>query len=341
MSCSVRCVKNMRTKKRIETIRIAFVGVSHWHVPLYLRAAGRRKLNIVAVSDPDVTKARPLAEKLGCACYTDAVRLLDEVRPEFVFAFAPHDRMPGLALELISRKIPFTIEKPLGLCAEDVRSVQRAAEAAGVFCAIPFVWRYSDLIQNFKKEVDPSSILHLAFKFIAGPTSRYEIPSPWMLETRRAGGGCMTNLGVHFIDMAMFLTDSDSASVLASSYHYASVYDIETYAASLVKLSSGATLLLETGYAFPMDEEQRDNRWNIVTKDGYYTLGNNQFEKRVFGRETVKIPMNTDSDVYYADFTLESLRQYLSGEKPRAGLSELAAVRGILDQMNAAARRPI
>jgi predicted dehydrogenase len=155
-----------------------------------------------------------------------------------------------------------------------------------------------------------------------------------MLETKLAGGGCMTNLGVHFIDMAMYLTDSTDAEVLASSYHYASEYDIETYATSLVKLSSGATLLLESGYAYPMDEIARDNRWNIVTKDGYYTLGDNCFEKRVYGKATERIEMSTDSDVYYPIYTLESLRQYLAGETPKAGLPEMKAVRKILDAMN-------
>ncbi len=320
--------------KTIETIRIALVGVSHWHVPLYVRATTLQRLNIAAVSDPDERKARMLARQLDCACYTEEDRLFEEVRPEFVFAFAPHDRMPALAMKLIQRRIPFTIEKPLGLQANDVEMVEKAADEAGVFCAIPFVWRYSSLLQEFRQEVASSELLHLAFKFIAGPVSRYETTSPWMLQTERAGGGCMTNLGVHFIDMAMFLTGSDQAEVLAAAYHYASSYDIETYGTSLLRLSSGATLLLETGYAYPMDEELRDNRWNIVTKDGYYTLGDNCFEKRVFGRRTEKIPMSTDSDVYYADFVLESLRQYLAGERPRAGLAQMRRVRGILDAIN-------
>lgn len=320
--------------RNIESIRIAFLGVSHWHVPLYFRACHKQPLNIVAVCDPDIEKVQPYADKYECACYTDEDKLLDEVNPEFVFAFAPHDQMPALAQKLIDRKIAFTMEKPLGICADDVRKVENAAKEAGVFCAIPFVWRYSNLIQNFKKDVKPNEILHLAFKFIAGPPSRYEVSSPWMLETKHAGGGCMTNLGVHFIDMAMFLTDSTDAEVIASSYHYASEYDIETYATSLVKMSSGATLLLETGYAYPMDSEQRDNRWNIVTRNGYYTLGDNCFEERVYGKPVKKTPMSKDSDVYYAEFVVESLRQYLAGEMPRAGLPELLTTRKILDQMN-------
>lgn len=320
--------------KLIGELKIAFVGVSHWHVPLYLLADKITKLNIVAMSDPDLEKARAVAEPFGCRIYDDACRMLDMERPDFVFAFAPHDQMPQLAEELIVRKIPFTIEKPLGLCVQSVERVEKMASEAGVFCAIPFVWRYSPLIQRFREQVAANDILHMAFKFIAGPTSRYEGPSPWMLDRAKSGGGCMTNLGVHFLDMALYLTNSTHAKVLASSYHYASRYDIETYATSLLKLSSGATLLIETGYAYPMDSEHRDNRWNIVTKDGYYTLGDNRFEERRFGHKTVRTEMSTDSDVYYAEFVLESLRQYLEGETPLAGLPELRPVRGLLDEMN-------
>ncbi|MDD2980127.1 MAG: Gfo/Idh/MocA family oxidoreductase [Hespellia sp.] len=325
--------------KNITDLKIAFIGVAHWHVPLYLRAAEQENIRIVAMSDPDENKLTHLAAPFGCKCYTDAQTLLDEVNPDFVFAFAPHNEMPELAMNLVRRKIPFSMEKPMGLCAEDVQKVKEAAEEASVFCSIPFVWRYSDLINDFKKEVKAEDIVHLSFKFIAGPTSRYITTSPWMLEEKTAGGGCNTNLGVHFIDMAMYLTESTSAKVVASEYHYGDEYDIETYATTLVKLSSGATLSLETGYAFPMDELARDNRWNIVTKDGYYTLGDGCFEKRVYDKKTEKIEMSTDSDVYYPIYTLESLRQYVCGEKPRAGLEEMELVRVILDEMDVKAKQ--
>lgn len=324
----------------VENIPIAFIGVSHWHVPLYLRALKTQKLNIVAVCDRNRNIAEKIQRKIGdnCKVYTDTHELIESENPAFIFAFAPHNEMPSLAKEIIKRKIPFSIEKPLGITAKDVNEVKIAAEQASVFCSIPLVWRYSDLISGFKEKVNPNSIVHLAFKFIAGPPSRYLESSPWMLHSDKCGGGCMTNLGIHFIDMAMYLTESDSWKVLASSYHYTNEYDIETYATSLVKLSSGATFLLETGYAYPMDEEHRDNRWNIVTKNGYYTLGNNRFEERIFNYPTVSTPMSTDSDDYYAIYTIESIKQYLKGEKPKAGLNELLLAREMLDEMNYCAK---
>lgn len=321
-------------KKTIQDLKLAFIGVSHWHVPLYLRAVHSDHLNVVAVSDDNEDLAKSTAATLGCPAYTDAIELLDREKPAFVFAFAPHHAMPELALELIRRKIPFAIEKPLGLCAGDVERVMAAAEKDHVFCAIPFVWRYSDLVRSFKAKTAPEDIVHLAFKFVAGPPSRYLATSPWMLKTETAGGGCMTNLGVHFLDMAMYLTDCTDAKVLSSAYHRHTEYDIECYATSLLQFKNGASLSLETGYAYPMEVTQRDNRWNIVTKNGYYTLEQDYFEERVYGEKTIRRVMSTDSDVYYPIFVRETLRQYLEGEKPLAGLPEMLAVRKVLDEMN-------
>ena len=93
-------------------------------------------------------------------------------------------------------------------------------------------------------------------------------------------------------------------------------------------------MTLETGYAYPMEVYQRDNRWNIVTKNGYFTLEQDYFEERIYGEKTIRKVMSTDSDVYYPVYTCETLRQYLAGETPRAGLKDMLAVSRVLDEMN-------
>ena len=318
----------------IQDLKIAFVGVSHWHVPLYLRAVQSDSLNVAAVSDPNGTLAEHVAASLGCPAYTDGLELLDKEKPDFVFAFAPHHEMPALADALLERGVPFAMEKPMGLCAQDVERVMEKASRKSAFVAVPFVWRYSELVRDFKKRVAPKDIVHMAFRFVAGPPSRYLATSPWMLETRTAGGGCMTNLGVHFLDMAMYLTDCAEVKTLASCYQRQCGYDIECYASSLLQFATGASMSLETGYAYPMEVAQRDNRWNIVTKDGYFTLEQDYFEERVYGKKTIRRVMSTDSDVYYPIFVRETLRQYLERERPLAGLPEMLAVSRVLDEMN-------
>lgn len=317
----------------ISGIKIALLGVSHWHVPLYLN--GLPENSVVGVSDDNPDIAASYAEKYACLAYQDYKKMILDTKPDFVFAFAAHNRMKEVADYLLDANIAFSIEKPAGLNAGEVEALYHKAEQKGVFVSIPFVWRYSDTVNDLKDKYLTSEILHMSYKFIAGPPSRYLDTSKWMLSRETAGGGCMTNLGVHFIDMALFLTDSDGAEKVSSIYQYASEYDIETYASSMLQMQTGASLLLESGYAYPMSEdEKRENRWTIVTKNGYYVLAENNLRIREYGKEPTNVPVNTDSDVYYAIYTKTTLEDFVNNRRPRASLKEMLTVRKILDEMN-------
>lgn len=319
-----------------QKLKIAFAGVSHWHVPLYF--AGLPEHSVVGMSDPDQTVAARLAQPFACPIYTDYRQMIRETKPDFVFAFAPHFQMKELADYLLDEGIPFSLEKPAGLNAGEVEALCNKAEQKKVFASIPFVWRYSDTVNDLKHKYLHTDIVHMSYRFIAGPPSRYLATSPWMLSRKTAGGGCMTNLGVHFIDMALYLADSQGAQVSSSLYQYGDEYDVELYATSLLKLDNGASLLLESGYAYPMSPGvQRENRWTIVTKNGYYILADNDLELREYDKEVLHVPLNTDSDVYYPVYTKTTLSDYVTGTRPRASLREMLVVRQILDEMNARA----
>lgn len=320
-----------------EKMKIALLGVSHWHLPLYLQ--GLPKDSVVGISDDNIRIAACYAAKYNCLAYQDYRQMVMETKPDFVFAFAPHSQMREVAMYLLQQGIPFSMEKPAGLNADEVESLYEFCEKKSGFCSIPFVWRYSDTVNDLKNKYLTFPITHMSYRFIAGPPSRYLETSPWMLSKHTAGGGCMTNLGVHFIDMALFLTDSCSADVLASAYQYRSLYDIETYATSLLRLLGGTSLLLESGYAYPMSEEsKRENRWTIVTENGYYILAENRLEIREYDKESINVPLNTDSDVYYAVYTKTTLDDWMTGTRPRASLKEMLDVSRILDEMNTKAR---
>ena len=317
-------------------MKIALIGVSHWHLPLYL--PGIPSNTVVAVCDKDRGAAGRIADKYNCSIYDDYRQMIQDSRPDFVFAFAPHYQMGELAEYLINENIPFTIEKPVGMDFAEVESLHDRAEQKGSFCAIPFVWRYSDTVNDLKSKYLTSEILHMSFKFVAGPPSRYIDTSPWMLSKKTAGGGCMTNLGVHFIDMALYLADSCMADTLSSLYKFGNDYDIEIYGSSMLKMDTGASLLLETGYTYPMSAEaKRENRWSIVTKNGYYVLAENKLEIREYGKDVSFVPFNTDSDIYYSIFADTTLNDFDSGRKPRASLKEMLVARKILDDLNAKA----
>src|SRR5258706_1438050 len=119
-------------------MRVAFIGVSHWHIPLYLDPAlALPDVEIVGVSDPSEAAANAVAARAGCPAFTDERALLERTRPEFVFVLGRHCDMAASARELIARGIPFAIEKPGGMTtAQGARLAGRAPQARG-FAPVP------------------------------------------------------------------------------------------------------------------------------------------------------------------------------------------------------------
>src|SRR3954468_1710797 len=132
-------------------LRVAFFGVSHWHAPLYYRpAAALEHVNIVGVSDADASVAERVGHELGVSAYTEPEQLLDR-RPEFAFAFGPHADMPRLGNLLVDAAVPFVIEKPAGLSADDVRALRDRAQLRGLHVGTGFNFRVSDWFQRLRE----------------------------------------------------------------------------------------------------------------------------------------------------------------------------------------------
>ena len=313
--------------------RIAIFGCSHWHVPLYLKSI--KNYPVCGVSDPDPVCRRRFADLLSCSPYASPEDLLREHRPDFAFCFAPHNEMPELAALMIKKQIPFSMEKPLGIHAGQIEDLIQLNSSYHTYCSVPFIWREAALLTLLKNEIAPEDILHMNFSFIAGPADRYLDSSPWMLHARTAGGGCMTNLGVHFIDLALTLTEGRDADVLAGAFHYAdSNIDIETHAIALLQIGP-ASVSIETGYSYPMSRSgKRINRWTITTRDSIYIIENGRLKIRTFHKSPRVLSIDTDSDVYYAPYADRCLADSRRGAAPAAGLHSMLHVRKILDDIN-------
>ena len=71
----------------IAAMKLAFIGASHWHLPLYLEPALKVPgVTIAGVADPDAKAVNALTAKLGCAGDTDFRELCHRIKPDFVIA---------------------------------------------------------------------------------------------------------------------------------------------------------------------------------------------------------------------------------------------------------------
>lgn len=316
-------------------MKIAFVGVSHWHTPLFLSPLlEEADVEIVGVSDADMLAANRYAEKLGCKAFSRYADLCEETRPDFVFAMAPHADMHDVADFLIEAGIPFAIEKPVGISEQQVARLAAKAEAAGHFVAIPFVFRYSGFFKTLADIAASETVHYAGFRFIAGPPSRYiQAGCEWMLEPSRSGGGSGINLGVHFLDMCRLLwPDATPQVVSALVSNSAAGTGVEDH--SLIALGAGQRrCLVETGYLYPAPVGVFDMHFSVRT-DRHYIVANRPGEIEISdmdGNRRTVAATNTNMP-HYPTFVSDTLARVRAGQAPIAGLEDMRSVMHLVDQ---------
>jgi predicted dehydrogenase/sugar phosphate isomerase/epimerase len=326
-------------------IRVALIEASHWHTPLYLDALERPDVQVVGVSDGERVKGRDIAARFDCPIYDSYEELLQQETIDFAFAFGRHAEMARIAEMLIERRIPFALEKPCGTNAAQVARLRQLAEAAGVYVAVPFIFRISDFLAAIGEMEGriPSDFNHLQFRFIVGPPSRYLAGAPWMLDPTIAGGGSTINVATHFVDLFRFITGKEVATVSAVMSFRTHRGEIEDYSIVTLQTDDGVIGVVESGYSFPStSDEQREFSFTLGSSSHYAYSGRDavHFRDRAnIATGTRTRPVRLETDVYYPAFVTRVLAEFRAGSSPVAGLRDAEAMMEIIDAAYASARQ--
>ncbi|AZQ68319.1 Gfo/Idh/MocA family oxidoreductase [Silicimonas algicola] len=319
-------------------MKVLFTGASHWHLPLFSaplrRVEGAR---LVAVTDPDPARAREIAAREGCAWAATPEEAIAQDRPDLAFVLGRHADMAAAAHAMIDANIPFVIEKPAGLTLGEVEGLADAAAAKGLFAAVPFVIRSSGFMAAVRELLVDEPALYAGFRFNAGLPQRYrDAGCGWMLSRALSGGGVLTNLGVHFLDlMAEIFPDAAPEAASANFASLSGEGDIEDYAAATFHFGRGIGLV-ETGYLYPAPTGVFDLHFSVRTAGHYIAAtGPGVIEiTDLDGRQERRAATVTNMEEYPA-FVAEVVRRVRDGLPPVAGLADMVRVMGM---MNAAYR---
>jgi predicted dehydrogenase len=319
-------------------MKLAFIGASHWHLPLYLDPALEIDgVQIVGVSDPDADCVNSLSKRLGCAGDTDFRELCRKTRPDFVVALGRHCDMVDEATFLLQEAIPFALEKPCGLNAQDVTRLSELEARTGGFAAVPLVFRNGDFAARLQ-EISARSVQYMTYRFIAGFPARYQqARCDWMLDPALSGGGCTINLGIHFFDLAVLLMGEGVRVRHATMSNAAWGHDVEDY--GLVVLERGANLcVIETGYLYPAPTSTFDMHYAVRSPAEYLVahdpetveLVRNSGERQMIGTHTTNV-------AHYRTFMRDVVERVRKGRPPLAKLADMVPVMQLVDSAYAKA----
>lgn len=143
---------------------------------------------------------KPLVETAADAFYANDIDLVDICTPNFL-----HREQ---AKEALAQGKHVYMEKPLGFNLADARDIADAAQKAGTVTHTAFMMRYYPAVMQ-ARAILASGILGDIYSFRVHYYHNSYMdpnrPTSWRLQHKTSGGGALTDLGVHIIDMTRFL----------------------------------------------------------------------------------------------------------------------------------------
>lgn len=313
---------------------MVLIGVSHWHTPFFLEPClALPEVSIIGVSDPDLSRAEPVATHAGCRAFADYREMCAALRPDFAFALARHCDMAELARFLIDQRIAFAMEKPCAINAAEAADIAVRAQAAGVFAAVPYVIRYSPLIDTIREVAANEAVQYAMFKFIGGMVDRYRQQRvEWVIDRRTAGGGPLLNLGVHFMDLCRVLLHGAELTVTGAMMSNRNAHlTIEDHAVVLMQ-GGGASCMVETGYLYPAPNSVFDLHYSIRTENHYFSARDDSTLEIVTNdRQRSTRAMKLTNVYFYPTFVRDTLARLRDGRKPVADLADNAAAVALVE----------
>lgn len=225
-------------------LRLAFVGTG-WIGRHRMQAMLGTGLGAAAVICDAVAAARTEALAVAPQAITVAdFAQIFEYELDGVVIATPSAQHAAQAIAALERGIPVFCQKPLGRTAEEAKAVVAAATRADRLLGVDLSYRETTGMQRIRKLVQEGDLgdvfaADMVFHNAYGPDK------PWFYDPLLSGGGAVIDLGVHLVDLALWLLGFPQVvDVQSSLFGDGKPFDRQS---SGVEDAAWATLVLQSG----------------------------------------------------------------------------------------------
>lgn len=272
-------------------LRVAVVGLGMGRVHIEGYQA-HPDADVVAITDLNEKRLQEVAQKYGIATqYTSFEAMLAEEALDIVSIATPNKFHKAHTLAALRAGCHVLCEKPMAMSAQEAREMLDVAEEMNKRIMINFSFRFTEQSMALKEQVEAGVLGDIYFARSVWHRRRgvpglihagirkgaYKFGN-WFMQKSMSGGGPLIDLGVHRLDLALWLMDYPKPTwVMGSTYNpigsaWAAELDakftVEDLATAYIKFENGASMVLEASWAANIAEKELMHTRLLGTKAG-------------------------------------------------------------------------
>jgi len=295
--------------------------------------------SVAAIADPNRAVADDARQAAPNAAVGDSIEALFDMQLDGLVIATPSALHCDQAVRALERGVAVFCQKPLARTADEARRVVAAARAAGRLLGVDVSYRHttgmqriSDLVQ--RGELGTVYAVDLTFHNAYGPDK------PWFYDPVLSGGGCVIDLGVHLVDLALWTLGFPAVrDVMSSLFAGGDALRepgarVEDFATAELTLASGAVIRLTCSWRLHAGQP-------CVIEAAFYGTAGGAAMRNVNGsfydfrakrfRETSSELLHEPPDDWGGRAAVEWVRQLASGQGYDATAEDFVRVAEALD----------
>jgi predicted dehydrogenase len=217
-------------------------------------------IEVVAIVDPVLATAAqtPCLTAGAKRCENLPALLMQDL--DGVVIATPSALHAEQSLAVLDAGLAVFCQKPLGRTAQETRRVVAAARQADRLLAVDFSYRFLQGMRTIRDLVQAGEIgeiyaVELIFHNAYGPDKA------WFYDPTQSGGGCVIDLGIHLVDLALWTLNFPQVRHISSRlFAHGKPIDshrgtVEDYALAWLDLETGTTVTLTCSWRLPVGRD--------------------------------------------------------------------------------------
>jgi predicted dehydrogenase len=194
-------------RPRLGFLGVGWIGRARMESVISSSAAG-----VCAVAD-EAPEAAQSAARLSGATILEPEEMLAGVVPlDGIVIATPSALHAAQAGKALAAGMAVFCQKPLGRSAAECRAVLEAARQADRLLGVDFTYRHLRAVSRMRDVITSGAIgevyaAELVFHNAYGPDKQ------WYSDIDLSGGGCLIDLGIHLVDLALWMLGGGEVSV--------------------------------------------------------------------------------------------------------------------------------
>lgn len=213
-------------------LRIGFIGAGRMTLRHFKSLSQTQNIDIVGYVSPRSKQFKHASNAFYGVLYKDYRVFLEKEKPDAIWICIPPDQHGILENTLIDQKIPFFVEKPLGINRIIPIQIAKRVQEVSLVTAVGYQWRASSLAKKGKEVLSNINIKLIIGKYLGN--SLY-LANDWWLKKERSGG-LIIEQTTHIIDFIRYLIGEITIDSAQAAYYKPSelaVTNVPAYQSSM------------------------------------------------------------------------------------------------------------